>query len=205
VFLIIVSAILYILQVKHFFMYRDTWATVKSFYKLFGTELQRKLFTILMKYSAHTWIQLTKQRVDMVNNILKKKKIEFTTSVEASVAASIGIVCYAVAKYIQLQEQGLPICAFRYEDLLNDAKYSIEALFEYCHLPLDLVSKGLRAMAKDSQRNTLVSRTIPRYSTKGQMHEDQMKQILLDICTALNIPNTVGLINLHGTISNKTD
>jgi hypothetical protein len=186
-------------------MYRDTWATVKSLYKILGAERPRKLIPLFMKFSTENWFRFMKHRADMVNNIIRKNHPKSPSFVEASVAASVGIVCYAVAKYIQLQEQGLPIYAFRYEDLLNDAKYSIEALFEYCDLPLDLVPKGLRAMAKDSQRGTNFSIASLKYYTKSQIHEDQMQQILSDICNALKIPNTDGLINLHRTITNKTN
>jgi hypothetical protein len=61
-------------------------------------------------------------------------------------------------RYLSLYEQGLPICAARYEDLVIAPEAVVRELFHYCELPLPEPARLAQVLAKDSQAGSVLSR-----------------------------------------------
>ena len=113
----------------------------------------------------------------------------------------IGLICSAISQYLQLHQKGMPICAFRYDDLLENPNSSLEVLFKYCDIHLNLVPKGLAAMSLDSQRGSYISRDNSKSGCDIGTLAGQKKELLENIYKIFNIPSPGGMLNLPGTIN----
>ena len=73
-----------------------------------------------------------------------------------------GLLLWALScrEYIKMRKSGFPAAAIRYEDLVNDRRFALEAVLEYCGLPLSLMEKALRGFELDSQRHSPLSQKI---------------------------------------------
>lgn len=69
---------------------------------------------------------------------------------------SFGVLVSAVTmkSYLDLRRQGVPASALRYEDLVAQPLDICRRLMEVCGLPVNLAELAVKALEKDSQRNT---------------------------------------------------
>jgi hypothetical protein len=66
-----------------------------------------------------------------------------------------------VRAYLDLRSGGkIDIVGVRYEDLVSDPHESVRRIIEYCRLPADLVEHGVKGLEVDSQRNSVIAKSI---------------------------------------------
>jgi hypothetical protein len=75
-------------------------------------------------------------------------------------------------RYRFLQQQGIPTCTIRYENLVADPQKIVSAIFEYCGLSIAEVSQACQVFAKDSQSGSNLSKE------NLSKHEIQIPNIL---------------------------
>lgn len=63
----------------------------------------------------------------------------------------------AMQAYARFRQQGIPMLAVRYEELMADPPHVLESILAYLGLPTDRVQSGLRAFERDSQAGSPVS------------------------------------------------
>ena len=73
-----------------------------------------------------------------------------------------GVLMYAVATtgYLDLRRRGLNVSALRYEDLIARPLDMCRVVLEFCHLPASLVQLAVRAFDVDSQRNSVLAKSV---------------------------------------------
>ena len=106
-------------------------------------------------------------------------------------------------KYLDLRQEGCPISAVKYEDLVNDPAYTMQQLFNYCDLPETYIEKAVRGMDRDSQRYSTLSRHNLRKYAPGICLPSDMLADAQAFCKLKGIPPVPDTCNLEGTISNR--
>ena len=104
------------------------------------------------------------------------------------------------AKYKDLRNEGIPIVAVRYEDMLANPQYATRVILEYTGLDQDLTRRALKAFGRDSQRDTpfnqrRISRHKPDEVTASSRKE------LDAVCLKTGVPKIPETLILDGTIT----
>ncbi len=111
--------------------------------------------------------------------------------------------CIAVADYLKAREQGCPIAGVRYEDLVAEPRTTLVKVFQHCHIPLELVARGLSAMERDSHKGSpLDQQNLVKHKNAWlhyQLSEDH-QQDLKTLCQAINVPDLLHSEVLPGTL-----
>ena len=74
----------------------------------------------------------------------------------------LGVLQYAAITsfYLDLRRRGLEISALRYEDMVSRPLDTCRVVLEFCHLPVSLAELAVRAVDADSQRNSVLARSV---------------------------------------------
>jgi hypothetical protein len=83
-------------------------------------------------------------------------------------------------KYLTLYQQGTPMLAVRFEDLITAPHPVIQEIFNYCNITIADLTKVLKVMEKDSQAGTALSRKKLQHIETNftDEHRAEMAQIL---------------------------
>jgi len=107
--------------------------------------------------------------------------------------------------YRKYHEDGQPIVAIRYEDIVEDPETNMRRILRYCGLPEQSVVNSLRALEVDSQANTPMSDknarfyTVPEYSGEAREEVDAL-------CESYGLPPfSSGPYVAPGTITTSGD
>ena len=69
--------------------------------------------------------------------------------------------CLLMRIYLDLRSDGkVDVVGVRYEDLVSEPHESIRRIIEYCRLPAELVEPGVKGLEVDSQRNSVIAKSI---------------------------------------------
>ena len=101
-------------------------------------------------------------------------------------------------RYLALSNEGAPICAVRYEDMITEPEKVISALFQVVDLPETAVSQTLHVFQKDSQAGSQLARDkvrTPQNSILSPQNQQKIEKFLKShpvINTAdFELPNTL--------------
>jgi len=157
------------------FMYRDIVTVAKSFYRLTMVSPSMRLAKLLGYISGH----ITKIMVDTMG---------FDGS-DFRMRTIGGVLVYALstASYLDLRRRGFDVRALRYEDLVARPLDMCRVVLEFCHLPVSLAELAVRAFDVDSQRNSILAKSVLRRFKEPQL-TPQTKKKLNDLLTKFNIP-----------------
>ena len=165
------------------FLYRNALKTADSFYRFAQTFLITRVL-----YNVNRVVPL----MEMLLGVKRNSGLRNLDS------RSIGLYIWASSyhTYTELYKQGLDIRALRYEDFVSDSSNSTCIMLRYCELPEVWAVEGVKAMLKDSQRSSAISKdNINR--KKLNMDHDMAHQI----CSYFNLPNINEECILDGTIT----
>jgi hypothetical protein len=84
----------------------------------------------------------------------------------------IWIFIRTATPYLELYRKGFKTAAVRYEDLIANPLAVSQRLLEFCGLPKDRASSGLKCMEIDSQRNTPVAQNLQRQCSNPVLSPD---------------------------------
>lgn len=176
------------------FMYRDGLPMMQSCSRLMQEEpIARVISAVLELFPSlnHLALSLSGSHNDEI------PKAAADTTPFASTSYSWAAMCHT---YRKLREQGLPIVAIKYEDLVANPRQATEIIFQHCKLNSTSVDKALRAFQKDSQRNCVISRSnlrkhhTPELSAADKVHTDA-------ICDYYKLPRIPEVCVLEATIT----
>jgi hypothetical protein len=102
--------------------------------------------------------------------------------------------------YLELYRKGFKIAALRYEDLIANSLVVSQRLLEFCGLPKDLASSGLKCMEIDSQRNTPVAQNLQRQCSSPVISADS-KSVANQLLSKHGLPLIGEDCLLEGTFS----
>ncbi|NJK66511.1 MAG: sulfotransferase [Microcoleus sp. CSU_2_2] len=115
------------------------------------------------------------QNIDLYSRFIPLLK-DYANDIDFTDSSAIDLYTTAwlsvMQRYRFLQQQGIPSCTIRYENLVADPQKIVSAIFEYCGLSLAEVSRACQVFAKDSQSGSNLSQ---ENLTK---HEIQIPDIL---------------------------
>ncbi|CAH1801112.1 unnamed protein product [Owenia fusiformis] len=168
------------------FLYRDGLNTVKSMYNITGSfnEIQQyflpnTISNMMMNSLAPHWTK---------GKTFKKSPLSYLT-------LEWGIVMLI---YIRHHQNGVKMAAIRYEDLLDNPTQSCAAIFKYCDISAEFVSRGVRAMKKMSQRGSYMGTDRARREITEHMKAEPNDLLTNMALPRLGEPSIVpGLITLN--------
>jgi len=102
--------------------------------------------------------------------------------------------------YLDSYRQGFDIRAVRYEDLVAHPLEMCRTVLEFCHLPVSLAELAVKAFEVDSQRNSMLSRSVLKHIKEAEI-TPQIKAELNGLLKKYGMP-LIGEPNiLEGTLT----
>jgi len=141
-------------------MYRDIMTVAKSFYRLSMVLPSMRLAMLLGYFCGH----MTKTFIDSMGF----PGSDFCVRLDSDL--TLGVLMYAVTTsvYLDLRRRGFDVSALRYEDLIARPFDMCRVILEFCHLPVSLAEKAVKAFDIDSQENSLQAKSV-----MGNLNEPQ--------------------------------
>jgi len=133
-------------------MYRDIIAGAKSRYRQSMVEPGYRLYFVLGRLSG----QLTK----LVFESMAYNNPEFYVRMDNDFTFGVLLWALSTATYLDMRRRGIEVRAVRYEDLIARPLDVCRAILEFCHLPVSLAEEAVKALNVDSQRNSVMARSI---------------------------------------------
>ncbi len=136
------------------FVYRDLTELVLSNRRAAATEPSAGLFFALVEYGTDAIRTGALSTVGIPDKSAQGFKAKYEPTMEIIYYLGMDMIRH----YYSLRKNGMRIIGVRYEDLVDNPETMISKLLDLCEIPSTYVSKALKAMEKDSQENTELSR-----------------------------------------------
>ena len=142
-------------------MYRDIVSVAKSVYRLSMALPSVRLVFLLGYISGH----MSKIIIDSIGFDGSNFRVRMSNDLLA------GVALYAVttANYLDLRRRGFDVSALRYEDLVARPLDMCRVVLGFCHLPASLAELAVRALDVDSQRNSVLAKSVLRRFKEPQL------------------------------------
>jgi len=137
---------------KCLFMYRDIMPAAKSFYRLSIVLPSIRLAMLLGYFSGH----MTKALSDSMGF----SGSDFCVRLDNDLTLGVLQCAVTTSSYLDLRRRGFHVSAVRYEDLVARPLDMCRVILEFCHLPVSLAEKAVKAFDVDSQKNSVVSKSL---------------------------------------------
>ena len=133
-------------------MYRDVVKVAKSIYRVMMAFPSTRLAMLLGYLSGH----MTK----LITDSMGYNGSDFC--IRQDNGLTVGFLMYAltITSYLDLRRRGLDVSALRYEDLVARPLDMCRVILEFCHLPVSLAEKAVKAFDSDSQKNSLLAQSL---------------------------------------------
>jgi len=177
---------------KYLFLYRDVVATAKSVRRISVFYPTLHLLNLFGTFSD----QMTKTIAEWQG----MSGSNFCLCLDTDL--TLGVLFYAVqsSRYLDMRRRGFDISALRYEDLVARPLDMCRIILEFCHLPVSLAELAVKALDVDSQRNSIVSKSVLGRIKDPQLTSEK-KAKLNKLLTKYGLP-LIGQPNvLEGTLS----
>ena len=128
-------------------MYRDVVAVAKSLHRFSMALPTFRLASLLGRFSG----QMTK----MFAECRGLEGSDFCVRLDNDL--SYGVLMYALGScaYLDARRRGFDVSAVRYEDLVARPLDMCRVILEFCRLPVSLAELAVKALDRDSQRNSI--------------------------------------------------
>jgi len=177
-------------------MYRDVVRVVKSMYRVTMAYPSTRLAWLLSNRSGH----MTKVIIDSMGF----PGSDFCAGLEMCDGLTLEVLIYAltICSYLYLRRRGFDVSALRYEDLVARPLDMCCVILEFCHLPVSLAEKAVKAFDSDSQKNSLLAQSLIGHFTEPQL-TPQKKLKLNELLKKYGLPliGEPGII--EGTLSSR--
>lgn len=152
---------------KNLFLYRDAIKRTRSEVRAFNlfAEKPRKMQADVLD----RWLHL----VPLLAGYQRKARWGKLSRIEMSALAWLS----RMDRYMALFEQGVPLCAIRYEDMISQPGDVVSQLFDFCDIPTHLAADTLHVFAKDSQAGSSLARTTIDQTVPNELTPKQLNQI----------------------------
>ena len=146
---------------RNLFLYRDIATASRSLYRI-----SYPLPTIWLTYKLGRLSgSLTEKVVDAQGYCGR----DYAVRLPDDLYMGVMLNCVLMTEYRELRARGLDLMAVRFEDLVRNPEESIRRVFDFCRLPTEIVKPALRGMDVDSQRNSVISKSIIGHLAEPEM------------------------------------
>jgi hypothetical protein len=149
------------------FLYRDAIQRTRSEARAF--DLYTKKPVKMSSDLLQKWIHL----IPLMKNYKRKAKWGKLSRIEMSALAWLS----RMHKYLTLHNQGIPLCAIRYEDLVAQPEKIISELFIFCAIPQKYVETILHVFARDSQAGSSLAKARVNEKTPQELSVKHLHEI----------------------------
>jgi len=160
-------------------MYRDVEKTAKSVYRC-----------SLVLPSVHLVFKLGKLSSYMTKIMLDSMGIngvDYCVRLDNDLVPGILLSAVTTAIYLDTRRRGFDIRALRYEDLVACPLDMCRVVLEFCRLPVSLAELAVKAFEIDSQRNSVLAKSVISSFKEPQM-TPQMKAKLNELLKKYGMP-----------------
>jgi len=161
---------------RYLCMYRDFVTVAKSFYRMEMVMPSQRL-RYLFGFLSIRFTEMTS--LDNSNRLCKR--------LDSALTVGVLLSALVTSIYMDLRRRGWDVRAVRYEDLVARPLDMCRVVLEFCHLPVSLAELAVRAFDVDSQRNSILAKSVLRRFKEPQL-TPQTKKKLNDMLTKFNIP-----------------
>lgn len=158
-------------QAKNLFLYRDALGYVASFYRIFkrdGFPESTPVEEVLALFR-----QLQHPDFGRMAVYLDPDVQQMSIPQQLTLWWLFVMECY-LAQY----ERGIPVLAVNYKDLNESREQVLNAIFEYCGLPVEQMTKTLEVFERDAQAGTVLARENPSEGNSLRLSEAQQDEVL---------------------------
>ena len=175
-------------EAKVVFLYRraESWARSSArAFRIFEPEMQQMLSQLQQLFS----------KLDPLVAAYSAKHEETITPIELLTCLWVS----SMERCLDLQQQGVPLFAVRYEELKAAPRAVLDGLFAYCEVVVSNVEAITRVLAQDSQAGTSVSQVRAQQSKSELLehHVAQLHRLIRAYSTTITpdfiVPNTFRL------------
>ena len=121
------------------FMYRDVVTGAKSLYRISATLPSLRLLMLLGYLSSH----ISKIIVDAIGC----DGSDYCVRLDNGLMYGAIVFALATSSYLDQRRRGFDVSALRYEDLAARPLDMCRVILEYCHLPVSLAEKAVKALS----------------------------------------------------------
>jgi len=133
-------------------MYRDVVSVAKSMYRASMLLPSLRLVYVFGRLSG--------QMSNMMMDLTGINGRDFRVRMDSDLTYGVLVFALSTKTYLDMRRRGFDITALRYEDLVARPLDMCRVILEFCHLPVSLAELAVKALDVDSQRNTLVSKSM---------------------------------------------
>jgi len=173
-------------------MYRDPVKVAKSIARVSNVESSLRLAIVLGYFSGH----LTK----VVFDSMEYAGEDFCVRIDNDMTLGVLFLAMTGSYYLNVRRRGLDVSALRYEDLMERPLEMIRVILEFCHLPASLAENGVKAFDNDSQRNSVISRSLVKHQKEPEL-TPQKKMKLNELLKKYGMPLIGEPCIIEGTLS----
>ena len=135
-------------------IYRDVEKVAKSFYRSCLVVPSGYLIMKLCKQSS--W--LTKRMIEWMG--LNSTDFSIRADTGSDLAFGVMMSAMLMSIYLDSRRRGLDISALCYDDLVARPLDMCRVILEFCHLPVSLAERAVKAFDIDSQRSSVLARSV---------------------------------------------
>jgi len=142
-------------------MYRDTLAVAKSMYRMSMVIPGLRLIALLGSISGN----MTKMIIDSVGF----NGSDYCVRLDNDLTGGVLLAAVTTTVYLDLRRRGFDVSALRYEDLVARPLDMCRVVLEFCHLPVSLAELAVKAFDVDSQRNSIIAKSVIGHFKEPQL------------------------------------
>ena len=179
---------------RYLFLYRDVLSVARSLYRVSMVFPSLRLNYLLGPLSGHMskLVAETHSVSDDRSNVRMRLDNDLMPGVELHAATT--------ASYLELRRRGFDISALRYEDLVARPVDMCRVVLEFCHLPVSLAELAVKAFDVDSQRNSILAKSVIGHLKEPQLTA-QKKTRVNELLENFGMPQLGEPDILEGTLS----
>jgi len=179
---------------KCLFVYRDIVKVAQSMHRVSMAYPSARLVELLGYFSGH----MTKVIMDSIGH----PGSDFCVRLDDGLTCGVLMYALTTSSYLDLRRRGLDVSALRYEDLVARPLDMCRVILEYCHLPVSLAEKAVKAFDSDAQKNSVLAKSLIG-DFKAPQLTPQRKMKLNELLKKYGMPLIGDPDNLEGTISSR--
>jgi len=156
------------------FLYRDVLTVAKSLYRVSMVTPAYRFIYVLGPFSGRATKILADAYV-----VHPTGAYLFNLGVRLDNELMIGVLQFAVttAGYLDMRRRGIDISAVRYEDLVARPLDMCRVVLEFCHLPVSLAELAVKAFHVDSQRNSVIAKSVVGHFKEPQLTPEKKTRV----------------------------
>jgi len=150
-------------------MYREVVTVAKSLYRISLTLPLARLLNLLGRLSSHA----TKIMYDSIG----LDGSNFCIRLDNELVYGVLVYALGTSSYLEQRRRGFDVSALRYDDLVECPLGMCRVILEFCHLPVSLAEKAVKAFDTDSQKNSMIAKSAIGHFKEPQLTPSRKRKL----------------------------